>query len=1022
MSFVQRIWTNVFPPSRRQVRIRDAAPLVIFIALFSAAWVSLEWSHTLMFVNPKALIWLNLCPWIWWLSVAGYAGLGKLRSQIALFVRMTIIGLFVMLLAEPRMVRTQDVMSVIYAVDLSDSIGDSSTTSALKFVVQTATEKPKSDLAGMIVFGREATVELPPQASFPFEAINSQVDRDATNLEQTLSLAAALIREENQGRIVLVSDGTATEGNLHRVLDELKARNIAVDFLPVQYNYLNEVWLERLELPNTVKIGQPFEAVIVLSSLNPGDGKLILKQNGNPIRQEDVKFTAGKNRFSFPVTLNEAGYYDYSASIVVPRSQDQLLQNNTVINDLYLEGEGRVLIVIDPEGPVDNKTGAHIDSERLAAAIRGSKRAVEIMPAYDLPRDPAALLPYDAIIFVNVGTDGFDAIQMKTVHDAIFDLGVGFAMVGGKNSFGAGGYHKTPIEDALPVSMDVTQKKVLPKGALVIILHTCEFPEGNTWAKRITKQAIKVLSPQDEVGVVDYEGGEKWVFEITPANNYDEMVTKINAAAPGDMPAFQGTMKMGLEGLKKNKSATKHMIIISDGDPPPPTPELITDFQNSAVSVSMVAIEPHGGREISTMRSIADVTGGRYYFPASPDELPSIFIKEAKTLRRNMVQERDFTPEVQYVSPILKGFDSMPQLHGYVLTTAKPNSQLILRAPPEDSESPEVDPILSVWRYGLGATAAFTSDFSPAWGAEWLEWSQFQPFVKQLLTEIARVRKEGHLRMSTYTSGGEGTIVIEDFHPSEGFMEIQARVSGPHGKSQQVQLKQVSPRRYQATVPLWGAGRYHVSAVGAGGDRKENSFGRMIVSYSPEYLRFRSNPQAIDEIVKRTGGQILTRQSTADDIYRKDRKPQRSSQPIFDKWLILLACLIPLDVALRRIQIDWLLIRSGITAAGRWLTRRPQDRTESTATMSALLQRRQVVKTEIETRRSATTLTEPRNRPPDRRTPSPTVPTTDPPKPKTDATASKPKPGNSSEIETGTTGRLKALKRQREAEKKEDKE
>lgn len=1013
MTWARRIWSNLLPPARRRVRWYDTAPLVLFLILFCATWLYLEWSYTLMFARPRALVWLNLCPWIWWLSVAGYAGLGRTRATIALLTRLTIVGLFVMLLAEPRMVRTQDVMSVVYAVDLSDSIGDGSSTAALQFVVGTATQKPKSDLAGMIVFGREATVELPPQTSFPFEAINSQVDRDATNLEQTLSLASALIREEHQGRIVLVSDGTATEGNLHRVLDELKARNIAVDFLPIQYNYSNEVWLERLELPPTVKIGQPFEAVIVLSSLNPGEGKLVLKQNGVPIRQDQVKFEAGKNRYTFPVTLTEAGYYDYSASIIVPRNQDQLIQNNTVLNDLYLEGEGRVLVVTDPDGNT-------LDSERLVAAIRGSQRAVEIKSAYDLPRDPAALLPYDAIVFVNVGTDAFDAVQMKSVHDAIYDLGVGFLMVGGKNSFGAGGYHKTLIEDALPVSMDVTQKKVLPKGALVIILHTCEFAEGNTWAKRITKQAIKVLSPRDEVGVVDYEGTEKWVFEITPADQYDEMVTKINAASPGDMPAFQGTMQLGLDGLKKSKAATKHMIIISDGDPPPPTSTLIQEFQNNEISVSMVAIEPHGGREISVMRSIADVTRGRYYFPASPDELPSIFIKEAKTLRRNMLQEKDFTPEVQYVSPILKGLNGLPPLHGYVLTTAKKDSQLILRAPPDNSDSPEVDPILSVWRYGLGATAAFTSDFSPGWGSDWLEWSQFQPFVKQLMTEIARVRKDGHLRMSTYTSGGDGVIVVEDFHPSEGFMEIQARVSGPNGKSQQVPLKQVSPRRYQATVPLWGAGRYHVSAVGAGGDRKENTFGRMIVSYSPEYLRFRSNPQAIDEIIKRTGGQMLTKQSTADDIYLRNRRPQRSSQPIFDKWLILLACLIPLDVALRRIQIDWLLISS-------WFSRKKRHTAESTATMSALLQRRQAVKTDIESRRTAGS--HPSEFRPSERLASSSTSSL----PKSQSGPDAPTgstPGKSAgtdskspavpDVETGTTGRLKALKRQREAEKKPD--
>ena len=57
------------------------------------------------------------------------------------------------------------------------------------------------------------------------------------------------------------------------------------------------------------------------------------------------------------------------------------------------------------------------------------------------------------------------------------------------NSFGPGGYHRTAVEELLPVTMDITHKKVLPKGALVIILHTCEIPEGNTWGKRIAKEA-----------------------------------------------------------------------------------------------------------------------------------------------------------------------------------------------------------------------------------------------------------------------------------------------------------------------------------------------------------------------------------------------------------------------------------------------------------------------------------------------------------------------------------------------------
>src|SRR5258708_26394767 len=124
--------------------------------------------------------------------------------------------------------------------------------------------------------------------------------------------------------------------------------------------------------------------------------------------------------------------------------------------------------------------------------------------------------PYDCILIDNAPADAFDLIQLTAMRDAVYNFGSGFMMVGGANSFGPGGYHRTVVEEALPVTMDISQKKVLPKGALVIILHTCEFPEGNTWAKRITIQAIKVLGAQDEVRAIDYEGmGEHWIFELT---------------------------------------------------------------------------------------------------------------------------------------------------------------------------------------------------------------------------------------------------------------------------------------------------------------------------------------------------------------------------------------------------------------------------------------------------------------------------------------------------------------------------
>ncbi len=937
---IRRIWNSLFPSPRRPIGWRAAIPLVAFLVVFTALCVWLEWADKLLFARPWAFVLMAFSVWVWWLAVAGYGGLTRGRGLAALLIRLSLLGVFVMLLAEPRAVRVVDVISVVYALDVSDSVyGDTGSNQgrmideALNFVNRTVSEKPGRDQAGLIVFGRNSGVELPPRNSFPFEAINSRIDRDATNLEQALSLSAAMLPEENRGRIVLITDGTATEGNYSQVLDQLSSRGISVDVLPIQYAYDKEVWIERLELPQFVKIGENYEANVVLSSLEAGEGELVLRERGEIVAQRHVEYQPGKNRFVLPIQLSEPGYYEYSATIEVRRSEDNLERNNTALNYIFVEGEGRVLVVSDPQGDAR-------DTDNLVQAIREGQRAVDVAPAYDFPRDSLSLMPYDSIVFVNVPADALDAVQMQAVKDSVRNLGIGFLMVGGANSFGPGGYHRTVIEEALPVSMDITKKKVLPKGALVIILHTCEFPEGNTWGKRITKQAIKVLGDQDEVGVLAFDGanGESWVFELTSAGDYEKLVPKINAAQIGDMPSFTNTMRMGLEGLKKSDAAAKHMIIISDGDPSPPPPPLVSEFKENNISVSMVAIFPHGGAEISMMRVIASVTGGRYYFPADPSLLPSIFIKESKTLKRSMIQNKTVTPEIGFDTGILKGIDAIPPLHGYVLTTVKNNAMSILRVPPKENEEDDIDPILARWRYGLGTTAAFTSDLSTNWGKDWVNWDKYRPFVKQLMTDISRVRKQSNLRMWTYTTGNEGTIIVEDYDPEEAFLDVHAQISGPRERSETVALKQVGPRRYQATVPLWGKGRYQVAGVGVAGDRTDRAQGGFIVPYSPEYLRFRSNPVVLEEIASRTGGRRLDANATADTIYGR-RDPKQSSSPIFDKFLILLACLIPLDVAIRRVQLDWYVIKS-------WLG---LDRKSgpTTQTMSTLLERKQAVHSQL---------------------------------------------------------------------------
>ncbi len=459
MKSLKAFFSRFFPPPRRPFRWIDAWPLALFLVVFIGVVVWLDATGRMLFERPAWFGLLIVTPWIWWMSIAGIGGLTASRAAMATLVRLCLAGLLVIVLAEPRSIRKSDRLSVVYAMDISDSIGEITGEAARGFFAKTVGDKPPGDWAGLVVFGRNAAVEFPPREAPPPEdtAINSLIEPDATNLEQALSLSAAMLPEDSRGRIVLVSDGTATEGSLSRILDELKSRGIAVDVLPIQYDFDREVWLERLELPRQVKLGENYEAAVVMASLKEGTGKLILRENGEVIAEKEVEYRAGKNRFTIPIMLREPAYYEYTATIETQPDEDHLQQNNTVISYLFVEGEGKVLLVTSPEGE-------DREWQKLAKTLRDADRLVEQVSAYDLPRDVLALMPYDCIMFVDAPSDAFDAVQMQAVHDAVKNLGIGFVMVGGPNSYGPGGYHRTVIEDALARLDGRHEAKGAPQG------------------------------------------------------------------------------------------------------------------------------------------------------------------------------------------------------------------------------------------------------------------------------------------------------------------------------------------------------------------------------------------------------------------------------------------------------------------------------------------------------------------------------------------------------------------------------
>ena len=130
------------------------------------------------------------------------------------------------------------------------------------------------------------------------------------------------------------------------------------------------------------------------------------------------------------------------------------------------------------------------------------------------PGTLAEMQSYDAIFISNLAAGDLGADRQRLLESAVRDFGVGLVCVGGDQAYAAGGYRGTPLETTLPVSMELDSKKVLPSGAVVLIMHGMEFANGNQVARDCAQGVLAALGPHDEMGVLLWDGSERWLFPL----------------------------------------------------------------------------------------------------------------------------------------------------------------------------------------------------------------------------------------------------------------------------------------------------------------------------------------------------------------------------------------------------------------------------------------------------------------------------------------------------------------------------
>jgi len=892
--------------------------------------------------NPSALFLLAFLPLLYWWCRKSLSGLSRTRQILALVFRTAIMLLLILALARLHVLRTSDDLCVYFVLDQSRSIPADLKIQAFDYLKEANDPKGpsapgKNDLAGLIVFGANAGIETSPCPILTVSDIHTVLSPGATDIAGALRLAMAAFPEGMQKRVVLVSDGNENRGNAIVEAQNAAANGIVVDVVPLEYERGAEVLVDKVILPSQVLPDEEFEIKIVIRSFQSTGGKLWLLENGKEIASERVDLYPDRpNVFTVTRVLSRPDFYTFKA--VIEPDADTILDNNYGYGFVDVQGEPRILLVTD-----DPKRD-HL----LAAALTEEGLQVELKGMSEVPIDPAEMQRWDLLILSNVpagAMTGGKNSQMAMIRDSVRTSGIGLIMIGGDNAFGAGGYKGTEIEEALPVDMDVRQKKILPSGALVLVMDAVEFANGNAWAREICKAALDGISTRDQIGIVN----NAWVLPLQPATDKADIRAQINRFRHMDVSPDAG-VRLAFGVLTKARAGVKHAVVVSDSGfvRGGQAYDVIDEMFQNKITVSSVCIGPHNAQMAQSMEIIAERGGGNFYFPKNPESLPQIFFKEAAVVKKSLIWEKEpFIPEMKYGTVPLSGISAtaIPSLRGYVVTTAK-DSPLVNVPLVSDNG----DPIFAHWRYGLGKSVAFTSDAKNRWAVDWVSWDQFSRVWAQTVRWCMRPGSSWDYTVQTRIEGSEGRIVVDAITEDgefQNFLSITGTITSPDIKVHDVKLSQTGPGRYEGAFRAEKEGTYIVNLKEHEKEGSAPFRTGVAVSYSPEFRQFETNHTLLKQIVETTGGRILT---TTGNVFEHNLPPIEIAKPLWPSLLLIALCIFPFDVFVRRVMIDYdrvlmalqpILARLPIIGA-RWRDRPVQQQ----QTMERLMRRKREVQEE----------------------------------------------------------------------------
>lgn len=822
-----------------------------------------------------------------WIESRSLHPMEGLRKRLLLMVRTVCVLVALLALAGPARLAESAKRAAVLLVDGSQSMGEGGLNRVSEAAKALRGRHSEVDWQ-TVAIGSE------PELINDSTSLPSWMERAGfqSDYGRAVSFAQGLFPAGTSREIVIIGDGQETRGSLVDAAREAAVNGVVVHVLPVVGDRKADVRVRELT-PSRSRLheGAALKLAAAVESTLDGSGVLKLFENGLEVDRREITLKSGEVRdIVFERRPAERNVYRYRA-VVEGFTGDLLPSNDGALAIVDVRGNLRLLYCESDAS----------ESGYLVEAMKREGISLDLRGPGQVPAALAELAGYDGIILSDIAARSVGEPAMVAMREYVEKLGGGLVMIGGPNSFGVGGYYKSPIDDVLPVRLKAPDEEEKQSSALAIVMDRSGSMAGEKLetAKSAAAAAAEVLGRNDSVGVYAFDSEAHVVAPMTRVTSLAAIAGQIAALASGGGTNLEPAFRQAKDALQRVRAKIRHMIILTDGQTSGGGYEnLAAQCRAEGMTVSTVAIGE--GSHVGLLQAIASAGGGQAYSTNDVASITRIFTQDTLMHTGQMLREEPFEAQAVEKSVLLAGFETWdaPALLGYVKTIRKASAQVPL-------VTDGGDPLLAHWRFGLGKVTAFTSDAKSRWASLWISrWQGFGAFWGQLLRETARAPQGQRMDLRCVVRGEEAGImvdVLEDAATRANGLAVEAEVfhisaealGAPLRSIKKMALRQEGPGSYEGWFRPDEPGVYLVRAQ-AGGEMVSAG---LVHQPSSEASLGTVNQSLLEAVARSTGGQMLSVEKGLPSATASTAREHVELWPLLVKLLILLWLV---DVVIRR--------------------------------------------------------------------------------------------------------------------------